>query len=421
MSVNFTGITFANQKVSPSDDAIVRRAILPDGILTGCDLSYSGSTLTMAAGQLMVCGRQIRHPAAHNWAIVDATSGYARLLLTIDLTRTSTKDAFEQVVDTIEYASAVDGFPELEQTDINGYGSRYQVAVCVVSLGTGGISGIVSKLEKSAVDGSGGLNFRLVGGTTQPADPKENTIWVKTDNPITKWILNASPNSSPTDDGAVNIVYKSTNAYSDRQGSPVLCLYNGKLSGLPGEIWIELTGCYQSDGSDLKPVDAFIYISGSWVRFSSRIVYLYNAGSTSLSWKGTGTDTSTELVMTTSHGLFGQSYQSYGGKGTVQSITVPGGCTKLCMKYSVSVTEGDFSNLTKTAFGLRSAPYSGYESNLNNFVAYASLEKGSDVTVAVPIAPELIGLNYYVGLRASSGGSNVTVASTWKIKQIWFE
>lgn len=179
MSSNFTGITFPKQRVAPSDDAIIRRAILPDGILTGCDISYSGSTLTMAAGQLMICGRQVRHPSSQNWAVVDATSGYARLLLTIDTTRTSTKDVFDQVLDTIEYASSEDGFPDLETADINASGTRYQVAACVVSLGAGGITGIKSQLEKSAVDGAG-VNFKVVGGVTQPTDPSENTIWVNT-------------------------------------------------------------------------------------------------------------------------------------------------------------------------------------------------------------------------------------------------
>ena len=166
MSTNFTGVTFAKQKVTPADDAIVRRAILPDGILTGCALSYSGSTLTMAAGQLMVCGRQIKHPSAQNWAVSDATSGYARLLLTIDLTRTASKETFDQVVDTIEYATSADGFSELEQSDINSAGTKYQIAVCVVSLGTGGITGIVEELEKS--EASAGKLFAVIG-VTYPA------------------------------------------------------------------------------------------------------------------------------------------------------------------------------------------------------------------------------------------------------------
>lgn len=170
MSLNFTGVTFAEQKITPSDDAIIRRAILPDGILTGCAISYSGSTLTMAAGQLMVCGRQIRHPSAQNWAVVDANSGYARLVLTIDLTRTATKDTFDQIVESIEYATAVDGFPELEQADINTTGTRYQVAVCVVSLGTGGITGIVSYLGTVALNAAV-LREGVDYGTVLPENP----------------------------------------------------------------------------------------------------------------------------------------------------------------------------------------------------------------------------------------------------------
>lgn len=157
MSTNFTGVTFPNQKVTPAYDAVIRRALLDDGILTGCALTYSGSTLTMAAGQLMLCGRQIIHPSSQNWAVTEATTGYARLVLTIDLTRTSTKDTFDQVVDEIQYATAADGFTALEQSDINAAGSKYQVAACVVSLGPGGITGIISQLDATEGGGAGGI------------------------------------------------------------------------------------------------------------------------------------------------------------------------------------------------------------------------------------------------------------------------
>lgn len=161
MSANFTGVTFPNQKVTPANDAVIRRAIFDDGILTGCDLSYSGSTLTMTAGQLMICGRQIIHPSSQNWAVTEATSGYARLVLTIDVTRTSTKDTFDQVVDEIQYATDANGFADLTTADINATGTRYQVAVCVVSLGPGGITGIASKLDMTEGGGAGG-NLKVI-------------------------------------------------------------------------------------------------------------------------------------------------------------------------------------------------------------------------------------------------------------------
>lgn len=154
MSEYFTGATFAMQRVAPTDDAIVRRAMLTDGILCGCTLSCSGTTLTMGAGQLMICGRQIRHVADQNWPITGATNGFARLVLSVDLTRTATKDTFDQVVTEIEYATSQNGFADLAQEDINNGASIYQVPVCVVSLGAGGITGIVEMLQLSSSVGA---------------------------------------------------------------------------------------------------------------------------------------------------------------------------------------------------------------------------------------------------------------------------
>lgn len=190
MSSKFAGVTFDEQAATPSDDAIIRRAILDDGILNGCEFSYTGSTLTMTAGQLMICGRQVKHPSTQNWAVADATTGFARLLLTIDLTRTSSKDTFEQVVDTIEYASAVDGFPELVQDDINASGTKYQIVAAVVSLASGGISGIVSQLGQTSVTigdksilivsvPAGSMVTATLGPQIKTAQEKNGEAWLR--------------------------------------------------------------------------------------------------------------------------------------------------------------------------------------------------------------------------------------------------
>lgn len=240
---NFTGVTFAQQKVLPSDDAIIRRSILSDGILYGCERSYSGSTLTMGAGQLLICGRQIRHPSAQNWAVADATSGFARLVLTVDLTRTASKEVFEQVVDSIEYATSQDGFPELNQSDVNTTGSVYQVAACVVSLGTGGITGIVSQLGPCEISGGGGLNFKLVGGLTQPADPTKNTIWVPTDFEITGYEFSATE-PADTVDGMVWIPV----------GTSSTVAFNA----------------LKKNGIMVYPLSAKQYVNGAWVSVKAK-------------------------------------------------------------------------------------------------------------------------------------------------------
>jgi hypothetical protein len=148
MSNYFQGVTFADQNVTPSDDGQLHRAMLPDGILSGCAFYTSGTTLTMGVGSLMLCGRQVRHSAEQSWNISGATSGYARLVLTVDLSRSSTEDAFDQVNDSIEYAASLAGFPELETSDINSAGVRYQAAVCTVLLSASGISGFVQNLPR---------------------------------------------------------------------------------------------------------------------------------------------------------------------------------------------------------------------------------------------------------------------------------
>jgi len=49
--------------------------------------------------------------------------------------------------------------------------------------------------------GSGGvaLNFKVVDGTAQPANPKENTIWVITSEKMTGWVFSATEPEAPAE------------------------------------------------------------------------------------------------------------------------------------------------------------------------------------------------------------------------------
>lgn len=49
------------------------------------------------------------------------------------------------------------------------------------------LDGMVNEINNNI----SGLNFKVVGGTTEPADPSENMIWVNTDTEITSWYFNA--------------------------------------------------------------------------------------------------------------------------------------------------------------------------------------------------------------------------------------
>ncbi len=148
--MSLTGITFSNQKITPSDDGRLYGSMLSDGILTGCAITFAAATLSIAAGSLLIGTRELR-TSGETLSITGATSGYARVIIDIDLTRAATKTSFEQAQFQVDYAASQDAFPALEQQDINTAGTHYQAAFCVVSLGEAGITGVVSSLGAAQV------------------------------------------------------------------------------------------------------------------------------------------------------------------------------------------------------------------------------------------------------------------------------
>jgi len=60
--------------------------------------------------------------------------------------------------------------------------------------------------------GGGGLNFKIVGGTTRPIGSiKENTIWVNTDTDISEWEISATQPANATE----GMVWLSTGTTSE--------------------------------------------------------------------------------------------------------------------------------------------------------------------------------------------------------------
>ena len=160
--MSLTGITFANQKITPSDDGRLYGAMLADGILTGCGITFAAATLSVAAGSLLIGTRELR-TSGETLSVTGATSGYARVIIDIDLTRAATKTSFEQAQFQIQYAASLDAFASLEQQDINTAGTHYQAVFCVLSLGTAGITGVVSALASARVGVAQLTNEALFG------------------------------------------------------------------------------------------------------------------------------------------------------------------------------------------------------------------------------------------------------------------
>ena len=105
----------------------------------------------------------------------------------------------------------------------------------------------------------GGLNFKVVGGTTQPSNPKENTIWVNTPNEITEWGFGVE---------------------SDKPERPETGMVGFVTSG---DSCIKFNAL-KDDGIIVTPTAAYQYISGSWKGIAD--VKIHQDGEWVLWWNG---------------------------------------------------------------------------------------------------------------------------------------
>lgn len=110
--------------------------------------------------------------------------------------------------------------------------------------------------------GGSNLNFKVVGGTTQPENPKENTIWVNTDTEITSWSFSATEPGSPVE----GMVWISTGTSSTVEFNALkkngIHVYPLSEKQYVGGAWVN--------------VGVKSYRKGEWVSWWDGI--LYNAG-----------------------------------------------------------------------------------------------------------------------------------------------
>lgn len=155
------GVTYSNQRVSAADHAKLFRMVVGDGIMDGCGCSYRYDKFTISDGQFVACGRLTGIEGSEVIEIA-GNSGYARIRGIIDMNQVAEVDAFGQFYWRVDYASTADGFTALTQEDINARGTIYEIEWAVVSLGEGGITGIVRQIANaSGQSGGGGTGFPI--------------------------------------------------------------------------------------------------------------------------------------------------------------------------------------------------------------------------------------------------------------------
>lgn len=121
-------------------------------------------------------------------------------------------------------------------------------------------------IGRTNAGGGGGLNFQVVGGTTAPGNPKENTIWVNTATPITSYAFSATEPSS-AEEGMVWITI----------GKDSVSAFNALKKNC---IMVYPLATKQYINGEYVSVSAYCYQSGEWVQFSKTFDgYLFNNGS----------------------------------------------------------------------------------------------------------------------------------------------
>lgn len=151
----FRGCTFKDQPVDGANDGGFYQEIFSkDGILWGCEMTTTNDSFTMQPGELIISGRVIWVDGATQIPFTSPIqNGYGQVLLTIDLSKTATKEEFDQIEASVVY-STTSLFPELTQGEINTSNGDmvYQQELAVVSIAGGNITGITRQIEGVEID-----------------------------------------------------------------------------------------------------------------------------------------------------------------------------------------------------------------------------------------------------------------------------
>ncbi len=144
-----TGITFDFQDVLSKNDGRLYQALFgSDYIISGCDctVANSGTTINVTEGYVAVGGRIIHFDGGETKTLTPTlTTGYGRLVIDIDLTKTATATEFKQVT-LIEQYSTTEVFQDLTQDNINLSGTHYQAELCRFTISSSAAGAITAQM-----------------------------------------------------------------------------------------------------------------------------------------------------------------------------------------------------------------------------------------------------------------------------------
>lgn len=139
------GIVYDLQDIAASDLAHIFWTIsgMRDGILDGCDITYSGNTMYIAAGYFSPRGYLCRLTGTTPVSLpsVSSTNLYCNLVYQIDLAQTASEDSFTQ--GSFVVLTSASGYPTPRQDDLDNGGTIYQMSFAKFVMTSNGVTNFV--------------------------------------------------------------------------------------------------------------------------------------------------------------------------------------------------------------------------------------------------------------------------------------
>lgn len=218
-------------------------------------------------------------------------------------------------------------------------------------------------LGRTNTGGGGGLNFRVIGGTSAPSSPKENDIWVNTDVKIASYIFSVTEPKNPVE----GMVWISTDT-----SSPI------EFNALKkNSIQVYPISAKQYVNGALVEVVAKSYQNGEWLEWVTD-VYIFKRGI-----GATGTiETRSQAHATIVVSVDGITVDWSGSQGYTFSNAWSQE-TYDVSDFSALVVESNFTDTSAVYVGLKSG--GGDVSEKYQFSAYGTITKTGKSTIEVDI------------------------------------
>lgn len=252
--------------------------------------------------------------------------------------------------------------------------------------------------------GGGGLNFKVVGGTTQPTG-KENLIWVKTSTTITGYMFAGTRPTSAASGMVLIQTAATSNAAFNALKKNTLMVYPDSVSQYINGAW--------------EKKDAWIYQNSTWKQISWLWLYVIQNGViiTPPGFSTFGYMGNTTLPTITA----GDGYQQIASTTNSNAVTTDSNIdlTNITTVYAeinlVKVTQSSTPKWKGISLAvLNAVGVANYNALTNAIIEQQLTTTVGEQTLSVDVS-SLTG-SYYIGLTVPS---NSAAGSTIQVKNIW--